>query len=99
MHKVEVLSGYSILSYFIILAMCFLVCQYSNDMPLTPMLQKMVTIVLEAIIVNQHIPGSVLSLCVEPAILLHQELVMVVFDYGLLKVRQKAFGACSTFHW
>jgi hypothetical protein len=99
MHKVDVLSGYSILSYFIILAMCFLVCQYSNDMPLIPLLQKMVTIVLEAIIVNQHIPGSVPSLCVEAVILLHQELEMVVFDYGLLKVRQKAFGLCSTFHW
>jgi len=68
-------------------------------MLMTSILQKMVTIVMKAIIVNQHIPGSVLSLYVETVILLHQEPVMVLFDYGILKVRPRTFDHCLTFHW
>lgn len=62
-------------------------------------LQRTVIIILRVIIPHRHIPGSVQSVYVEAVILLHQELVMVLFAYGLLKVKPKTFDHCMTFHW
>lgn len=65
----------------------FLVDLCSNGMVLNSAAQKMVTTLLKVIIVHQHILGSVQSLFAEAVTLLHQELVMALFVYGLLKVK------------
>lgn len=59
----------------------------------------MVTTLLKALIVHQPILGSVQSLFVEAVTSLHQELVMALFDYGLLKVRAECFSRYTTSHW
>lgn len=59
----------------------------------------MVITKLRPIIVHQHIHGLVQSVYVEAVTLLHQELVMVVFDYGPLRLAEKTSGLYMTFHW
>lgn len=61
--------------------------------------QKTVTTLLNVMIVHQHILGSVQSLFAEAVTLLHQELVMALFVYGLLKVRAKPWSPYTTSHW
>lgn len=59
----------------------------------------LISAVQKAMIVHRHILGSVQSLLVEAVTLPHQELVMALFVYGLLKVRATPFSPCTVSPW